>query len=102
MNDKNSRESIINKIMNQSVDGAISTSYNVHCTAERVMLFFGVIPKSHRDALSDLIDSQTDGKWVTSENIASMVGATLAIGHPELLDKFQIRLKEELQRNDFA
>lgn len=102
MNDKNSRESIINKVMNESVDGGTSTSYHVHCTAERVMLFFGVLPRSHGDALSDLIDSQTSGKWVTSESIASMVGAKMAIGHPELLDKFQSRLKEELQSNGLA
>lgn len=101
MNDKNSLENIINKIINESVDGGTSTSYHVHCTAERVMLFFGVLPKSHRDALNDLIDSQTSGKWVTSESIASMVGAKMAIGHPESLEKFQSRLKEEMQRNGF-
>lgn len=102
MNDTNSRENIINKVMNESIDGGTSTSYHVYCTAERVMLFFGVLPKSHRDALSDLIDSQTSGKWITSESIASMVGAKMAIGHPDSLDKFLARLKDEMQRNGFV
>lgn len=102
MKDKDLLEKILNKVMSENVDGGTSTSYHVHCTAERVMLFFGVLPKSHRDALSDLIDSQTSGKWVTSESIASIVGAKMAIGHPESLEKFQSRLEDEMQRNGIA
>ena len=92
MADQNLRETIINKVLNESVDGGTTTSYQVLCTAERVMLFFGALPGSHRDALTDLIGRQTDGLWVSSEEVARIVGARLAIGHPDLLEKLKARL----------
>jgi hypothetical protein len=91
-------ENIINKVINASVDGGVSTSYYVHCTAERVMLFFGVIPQTHRDTLVSLIQEQTNGSWVNDSEIAAMVGAKMAIGLPELLQRFKARLENELSK----
>jgi len=81
-------ENSINKIINAPVDGGVATSYQVHCTSDRVMLFFGVIPKSHMDVLESLINEQTDGTWIRDSEIASMVGAEAAIGLPVMLKKF--------------
>lgn len=92
-------EQLISKVINEPVDGSVPMSYYVHFTAERVMLFFGVVPKSHRDALESLIYEQTNGSWVSSPEVAAMVGAKMAIGLPALIDKLKFRLDNELSEN---
>lgn len=91
-------ENIISTVINASVDGVVPTSYYVHCTADSVMLYFGVIPKSHRDVLESLIMEQTNGSWVNDSGIATMVGAKMAIGLPERLNRFKVRLENELSK----
>jgi hypothetical protein len=100
MEEKNLNETIINKVLSETVSGGTPTSYQVLCTAERVMLFFGVLPGSHRDALTELIGKQTEDRWVSSKEIAGLVGARLAIGHPELLDKLKGRLINALEASN--
>lgn len=95
-------EQLISEVINEPVDGGIPMSYYVHFTAERVMLFFGVVPKSHRDALESLIHDQTNGSWVNSPEVASMVGAKMAIGLPSLIDKLKSRLEKELSENAYG
>lgn len=92
-------EQLISKVINESVDGGVPMSYNVHFTSERVMLFFGVVPQSHRDALEFQIREQTGGAWVNSPEVAAMVGAQMAISLPELIDKLKSRLENELSEN---
>ena len=92
-------EDIINKVINEPVGGGYSTSYCVHWTAERVMLVFGLIPLSHREALESLIEKQTKDEWINDPEIAAMVGAKMAISLPALHKSFKVRLDSALSEN---
>lgn len=94
-----SREEIINNVLSSPFNGGVPTSYQVHFTAERVMLIFGVVPKTHKDELEALILRETDSSWVNSPELASMVGARLAIGLPELIEQLKARLNEALSQS---
>lgn len=92
-------EDIISKVINEPVGGGYSTSYCVHTTAERVMLFFGLIPLSHREVIESLIKEQTKGEWVNDPEIAAMVGAKMAISLPALHKSFKVRLVSALSNH---
>jgi TRAP-type C4-dicarboxylate transport system substrate-binding protein len=70
----------------------------VYCTADNVCLVFGVLPKSHGDALESLLKKQTNNTWINDPGIASIIGAKRAIGLPEHLNGFKLRLENELSK----
>lgn len=82
---------LVNKVISASIDGGSPREYRVVFTAERVMLVFGQLPGEHREALQALISRQTDGKWKDHSELASMIGAELVVGLPELVEKLAYR-----------